>query len=224
MPAGEPSFHDGAHAVTHAFVECLNVANLVALYVSDGITEGAIHNPHAMPSGEALGSHTQATGFYRGPLSMQLVNKTDEFRPGYVLKLGSRYFKITGDIGNKSEKGKVVQIAPPVESVVNPIISTLLSSLGQVFESTKVGSSSTLDCDVVNVRQGATGAWALGAWTDEYPSAVVPSGLSINASTGVLTLSSVSAGTYYLKVTYTETLAGKPTRVGVGFLILTATA
>ena len=218
-----PSYLDGAAAAVTTYVECLNDSTIVALYVGDGIGEDAIHNAHAMPSGEAIGSHTQATGFYRGPLNLQLQNPTDNLRPGYILKKDSSYFKITGNPGNKVEKNKVVMISPPVESVINPILSTLLSTLGQCLATTKAGASSTLDVDVVNTRAGATGAFALSAWTEEYTDAVVPSGLSINSSSGLLTLSSVAAGTYYLKVTYTETLAGKPTRKGVGFLILTVT-
>ncbi len=221
--ASTPSFQDGAAAVTSTYVECLNDSNLVALYAGDGITEEGIHNAHALPSGEALGSHTQATGFVRGPLNLQLQNPSDEYRPGYILKLNSLYYEITGAVGDKREKNKVTMISPPVKKVINPIISTLLSTLGQVLESTKAGASSTLDCDVVNTRAGATGSFALSAWTDEYTTAVVPAGMTMASSTGIITLSTVAAGTYYLKVTYTETLTGKPTRKGVGHIIMTVT-
>jgi hypothetical protein len=223
MPQTEPTFLDGASSVTTTFVTCLNDAALTLLYAGDGITEGAVHNAHAMPSGEGLGSHTQATGMYEGPLNLQLQNATDVVRPGYVLVKGSSYYVVTGPIGEKREKNKVVMIAPPVKSVLNPIISTLLSTLGQVKASTVAGANGTVDCDVVNTRSGATGAWALSAWTDEYPSATVPAEITINTSTGVITCASAAASTYYLKVTYTETLTGKPTRKGVGFLVLTTT-
>jgi hypothetical protein len=220
----EPQFLDGASSVSTTYVTCLNDSNLVLLYAGDGITEGAVHNAHAMPSGEGLGSHTQATGIYEGPLNLQLANPDDVLRPGYVLAHGSRYYVITGPIGEKREKSKVVMIAPPVRSVLNPIVSSLLSTLGQAKAATVAGADGTVANAVVNTRAGATGAWALSAWSDEYTSATVPAEITINASSGLITCASAGAGTYYLKVTYTETLTGKPTRKGVGFLILTCTA
>lgn len=218
-----PTFTDGIAAITDSLVTCLN-NSVDYIYSDDGIGEKAMHVAHDNPAGEAIGSHTQATGRYEGPISLQLLNASDALpRPGYVLTFRSGYYIISGDIGPSRKKDDVVRIKPNVVQAINPVITTLLSTDGQMASSSKAGASSTFANTVANTRAGGTGTWALVAWTEEYPVAAVPSGLTISSSTGLITLNTVSAGTYYLKITYTEVVTGKPNHVGVGHLILTAT-
>jgi hypothetical protein len=226
MSQDQPEFQDGASGITDAFVTCLNDSSMRFLYAGDDIGEEGIHVAHARPSGEALGGHTQATGFYRGPMNLQLEKAADALpRPSFILVKNSSYFKISGNLGPKRTKNNVVQFTAPVEGVINPIISTLLSSLGQRKAATFAsgGGDYSLDCDAVNVRAGSSLAWAISAWTAEFPTATLPAGCSINAGTGAITFTTPGAGTYYLKVTVTETLTGETTRTGVGFLVLTVT-
>lgn len=218
-----PQFQDGVAAITEGIVSCLN-NSVDYLYADDAIGETALHMEHDNPAGEALGSHTQATGRYKGPMSLQLLEADDLLpRPGYVLSFRGKYYVISGDIGPALKRNDVIRIKPPVTQAVNPVINSLLSTDGQVKAASVAGADGTVANTVVNTRSGATGAWSLSAWTSEYPSATVPAEITINSSSGLITCASADAGTYYLKATYTETLTDKPTRKGVGFLVLTCT-
>jgi hypothetical protein len=223
----QPKYTDGIAAVSDSLVACINFSPAQNyLYADDAISEAAVHSQHADPAGQALGSITQASGFFSGSVNLQLINVDDPIpRPGYICAFREKYYKVAGSVGAKRTKNKVVTMSVPLEEVINPVLTALLSSAGQVKSASVVGASGTFDAGAVkNTRAGATLAYDLSAWTEEYPLATVPSGLTISDTTGVLTCASVATGTYYLKVTVTDSVTDQPTKVGVGFLILTTTS
>lgn len=224
-----PAFVDGIGMVLDSVVSNQNLG-VDYLYSGDALGQEGVHNEVADPAGQMLGSHTQATGRFKGNVDFQLVGASDAVpRPGDIQLFRGGYYKVAGAIGPKRTKNKAVMVSVPLENVLNPLITTCITSNGQIFTDTFAsgGSSYTKTFASANTRTGATKAWSIEAWTDEYPAATVPSGMTINASTGVLTYTTPAAGTYYIKVKLSDTAAAgvptQPVRTGVGFLILVIT-
>ena len=214
-------FQSGVAAITDSIVTCQN-NSVDFLYVGDGIGEQAMHERHTDPAGQRLGSHTQATNIFSGNLDLQKRFSTDaDPRPGYILKFRSLYYIIAGAIGLKKAKNKTVTFSVPVEQETNPIITSCLGTTGNGQTLVDTGSASAYTKVLTTVNSAGTLGYVLSAWTEEYPSAVVPTGLTLGAANGTFAAAAVAAGTYYLKITVTDTVTGKPDVKGVGFLILT---
>lgn len=223
-----PAYVDGSSVITDNVVTCVNTGTKY-LYTGDEIAEDVKHEAADNPAGEGIGGFTQSTGRYKGTLTLQKIKTSDaDPRGGFVLLLRGLYYKIVGAIGTSRSKNKVVTLKPAVEQIWGPVLTAFLSADGQVLTATHVAASTytlpaTGDMPVQNTRSGATAAFAIAAWTEEYPDAILDDGITIDTDTGILTATGVAAGTYYLKITVTDTVAGKPDRTGVGFLVLTLT-
>lgn len=222
-----PAFVDGIAAVLDSIISNLN-SGVDYLYADDGIGEKGVHERHVDPAGQKLGSRTQATNIFEGATNFQLLTSADAVpRPGHIVTLRGNYSVVAGDVSPKRVKNKAVQVTVPLEQILNPVITTCVTSLGQIFTDTGTsgGGSFTKTFVAANVRTGATKAWSIEAWTEEYPAAVVPVGMTIASSTGIITYTTPGAGTYYIKVKCLDTPAAavpvQPNRTGVGFFILT---
>jgi hypothetical protein len=219
-----PFYQDGQAAVTDLLVTNLNTGAAYP-YVSDDIGEDAAAQLHQDPDGQGVGMRTDTT-FETGSIVFQLDLAADTLpRPGFVLVLRSRHYVITGKVAPSRAKNTVVRVTCPVTRARNPILSGLLSSAGQVkaVAATEAVAITALDMETVNTRAGSTLAYAVDT-SEGY--VALPSGLTINASTGQITgtPAASSAGTYLVQVVATETLAGRRTARGVGFVQFTITA
>lgn len=228
VTTNNPSFDAGTAAVLDSILSNLN-SGVDFLYADDGIGEKGMHERHVDPAGQKLGSRTQATNILEGPVNFQLINADDTLpRPSNVILFRGNYYVISGDIGPKREKNKAIRVSVPLEQILGPVLTTCLAAIGQILvETFASGGTYTKTIAVANVRTGATKAWSLEAWTAEYPTATVPAGMTIGASTGIISYVTPVAGTYYIKIKCKDTAAAAqpvlPDRTGVGYLILTIT-
>lgn len=214
-------FQSGSAAITDSLVTSVN-QSLDFLYIGDSIGEQAVHENHIDPSGQRIGSHTQGTNIFSGNIDLQKRKASDaDPRPGYILTFRGIAYIIAGAIGIKKAKNKTVTFSVPVVQETNPIITSCLGTTGNGQTLVDTGSASSYTKVLIASNSAGTLSWALSAWTEEYPSATVPSGLTLNASTGTFAAVAVAAGTYYLKIVVTDTVSGQTPKTGVGFLILT---
>lgn len=227
----DPSFTDGRSATGEPLLECLNLPGDGTTYqryeyLSDTIDKDAVEKKHADADGSPLGSFTQE-GFEEGAINLQLTKASHTIaRPAHIVRLdrgaGFEYY-VAGKFGRATTRREVVKGALKVTRCYNPIILSLLTSAyGGMTKATQAAGVLTAPISTaptaVNTRTSATLAWSMAA----EPGFTVPSWLSINATTGVLSGTAV-AGNWRIAIILTDTLAGEETRVGSCILDLTIT-
>jgi hypothetical protein len=229
MSQSEPHFSDGGVAIFDPYLAVLNFSPAKLLdYMSDSIDVEAVEQEFADSDGSPLGSDTRA-GFEKGSISFQynLASQAGVvLKPGFILALdkgqGMKYY-VAGKPGTASTRNQMVKGSVAAKRSYNPILTDLLSSdLGQGKSLTQAAGALSGDRSAarvaVNTRSGSTLAYSLAA----IPGGSIPGWLSINASTGALSGTSV-AGTFVVDIVVTETLSGQPDRIGVGRLTLVIT-
>jgi hypothetical protein len=212
-----PGYIDGRSSVPDYIVKChnlqLNSAPRRYMYVDDDIGIGATANKSQDPSGRHIGSNT-VSGAEEGPLAVALMQYDDPVpKPGYVMELRGKYYVVSDKVGAKREKGKTVRVTLPCLEIVNPLMLGLLSETGQYVEKTATAASAmtSISAAAVNTRASATVTYAATG---------LPSAVTCNASTGVISGTPATAGVYEIEVVCTDTLAGSE-RKGSGWIRLT---
>lgn len=124
---------------------------------------------------------------------------------GQVLNIDGYYF-VVGKAETSKAPRDVSKVSVDLTEIVNPIVSSALSSTGnsKTFSKT-VGSAYTKNHTAVNTRVGSTVTWRLAATKTGL---TIPAGLAIASATGIETWATPAAGTYKYEVICTDTLAG----------------
>lgn len=209
MSYPNPSYDDGLQAVIALSVYCYN--NGITYMTYDGDPSQAAAQTDLMNSDKQLiGSVTYAGGARKGSLNLQynlaadeLPGSTNVLKNGYVVSFRGRYY-VVSEAKPKVVKNDVIKFSCTVTEIVNPICSVLLSTLGQQLAGAHAASSSyTVDGSAINTRTGATVAYTLETYAT--PGSAAPSGFTINASTGEVTINAI-AGTYDVRVVVTDTV------------------
>jgi hypothetical protein len=199
-----PSYADGITAITDLSAVCLNNSKTYICFDGDP-GEGAEQKRFTNQNGNLIGSVTHNAA-EEGTLNLQLTLSTDPLpRPGYVILFRSKYY-VVGKVSPKFVQNGEVKFSVAVLVVANPIISTLLSTVGQLKEVnwTEDAAITAINCAAVNAAAGSL-TWAMSG---------APAGVSINAGTGAITGTPTEAGVFNITVTVTDT-DGK---VGVGYI------
>ena len=219
----QPFYQDGAAAVTDYAIEILNLPLSAStyqqlLYVSDDIGEDAMHEAHVGPDGEGEGSYT-GTVDQTGNIVAQLDTASSTVpRPGYILRLRDQLYQVIGKPAQARQKNQTVRVTLPVKRLVHPCLVGLLSADGPVLTrniASGVALSPTIAPGTLSNRTGETCAYAIGGDFD-----ALPTGLTINASTGIISGTTSQTGTRVCKVVCTATKANAVTRTGVAWVKL----
>lgn len=221
MSQPNPNYQDGLQAVTLLSVYCYN--NTATYMCYDGNpAEDATVKEFTDSDMQPLGSNTQ-TGFRKGTLNLQYDLATDEanstsatakiMRPGFIVSFRSRYY-VVGQVSPAIKKNDVIKFSVAVVELQNPFISGLLSVLGQQKTANiNANANTTVNCVAVAARTGGTLTYS--AETFATPGSAAPSGVTINANTGIMTVNIV-AGSVDVRVIATDTLTGQNTQYGWG--------
>lgn len=221
MPQPNPSYADGLQAVTSLSVYCYNNGATYMCY--DGDPSIQANQKEFTDSDLApLGSFTNA-GFRKGTLNLQYTLAADELpgaanlmQPGFIISFRDRYY-VVGTPSEKVVKNDVIKFSVGVLELQNPFISALLTVLGQQKTANiNANLATTVNCVATGNRTNSVVTYSV----ESYPSGAAPSGVSINANTGVLTVN-VAASTIDLRVIAADTLNGD---VHYGWGRYTATA
>ena len=168
-----------------------------------------------------IGSVVLNTG-REGTLNLQYTLQKDELpnsanllRPGYILSFRNRFY-VLGDPKVKVLKNEAIKFSAAVTELVNPFIPSLLSVLGQQY-APAASVSHTLSCVASGTRTGATVVYSVESFAT--PGSSAPTGVTINAATGLLTFAAVAAGVQDVRVIAadTVTLADGTTDTVYGF-------
>lgn len=200
-----PAYNDGNVGLSEVAVlnysVLVNSAALRYLYADDSIGEQAIDIDHTKPDGSPLGGETVA-GHEKGGLKIQLAKNDDALpRPGHILFTLGKYFR-AGAVAPARVIKQAIQSTIQVTRLYNPVILGILSADGDPFSlAISDGVAMTaFDAGASNTRSAGTIAYAATG---------LPSGLSINASTGEITGTPSGAGTYTVTVTVTDVVTGE---------------
>lgn len=210
MPQPNPQYIDGLQATTDLSVFCYNNSATYMCYDGDPSIQ-ANQTEFADSDKAPLGSFTNA-GFRKGTLNLQYTLATDELvgatnlmQPGFIISFRGRYY-VAGTPSEKVVKNEVIKFSVAVLELQNPFISALLTSLGQQKKANiNANVLSNVNCAATGGRTGTTLTYA--AETYATPGSAAPSGVTINSTTGLLTLN-VAAGTPDIRVVVTDNLAG----------------
>lgn len=207
MPQPSPNYTDGLQAVIDLSVYCYN--NLATYMCYDGDPSVNANQTEFADSDKApLGSFTNA-GFRKGTINLQynlaideLPGATNLMQPGYILSFRGRYY-VSATPSEKVVKNDVIKFSVAVLELQNPFISALLTTLGQQKKANiNANSNTTVNCVATGARTGSTVTYT--AETFATPGSAAPSGVTINANTGVLTVN-VTAGTVDIRVVALDT-------------------
>lgn len=204
MPTPIPSYADGLTAITDLAAVCLNNGKTYICFDGDP-SESAEQKKFVNQNGNLLGSVTNV-GPEEGTLNLQLALVSDPLpRPGFIFSFRGKYY-VAGKVSPKYVQNGEVKFSVGVLICANPVISTLLSTDGQLKTvALSNGAPMTqIDCEAVNAAAGSQ-TWA---------ATNLPTGVTINVSTGIISGTPSVTGTFNITVTCTDA-DGK---VGVGYI------
>lgn len=176
---------------------------------------------------DALGKHI-GSSTYMGEVSGNMtvtyadsnyaaLTNDHNVNPSQVFLWNGVYI-VAGAVSVPFKSMEVLKASFPFIQVVCPIITSLLSpeySQGKKVTISAGGGAYALANTVANTRTGATVTWAASD---------MPSGMTINASTGAIAWATPVAGTYNIEVAALDVLSGEEDRTGFSTLHLTVTA
>lgn len=202
MPYPNPSYVDGLQAVIDLSVYCYNNAKTYMTYNGDP-SPGAAQTQLRNSDGQLIGSVTYIDG-RTGTIAMQYDLATDEIPnatnlvlPDYIVAFRQRFY-VLGAVKTPIVKNDVIKLSADATELQNPFFPALLSLFGQQKKAAIAATTPvTLSCVASNVRPGATVTYSVETFAT--PGSSPPSGVSINASSGLLSLN-VTAGTYDIRV------------------------
>lgn len=211
MPYPNANYVDGLQAVVALSVYCYNNGATYMTYNGDP-SPGAAQTELRNSDNQLIGSVTYADG-RKGNLALQYNLATDEIagatnllQPGFIVTFRGRFF-VVGAVKTAIVKNDVIKIAPAITELQNPVLGTLLTAYGQQYTQSVASGSLpiTKSCAASNTRSGATVAYSVE--TFDTPGSAAPSGITINSSSGLLTIANtVTAGSYDVRVIASDTV------------------
>lgn len=237
-----PQQTDGKHGLRSPTLSCLNLFSSGTTpqtyhYIDDDIKVAGVTTEHALENdGSPLGSDVR-TGFEKGNISLQYDKASDsEILPGFVVILNKG---ITDAVTGSTDKYFQVNEAPPaakrnqvkraklaVTRMYNPVSILCQGALGNYYEApacSNAGADVTVAPNFANWRTGTVKSYTALS----QDNSALPTGVSINAGTGLVTINHTTAviGTYFIVITATDTLsATTPLREGTALVKITVTA
>ncbi len=207
-----PSYTDGLSQVVTLSVYCYNNGATYTTYSGDP-SEGAQKFEARNSDNQLIGSVTFIDG-RQGTLNCQYTLIGDEapgatnlLRPGYIVAFRQRFY-VVGAVKTPIEKNQIIKFSAEVTELQNPFVPNLLTVLGQqksVIQA-NAGLPITQSCAAAGTRTTATVAYTVETFAT--PGSAAPTGITINPSTGLLTIANtVSAGVYDVRVVVSDTVA-----------------
>jgi hypothetical protein len=205
----QPSYVDGLSQVVALSVYCYNNGATYMTYNGDP-SPGAAQTENRNSDAQRIGSVTYIDG-RSGNLAMQYNLATDEvpgaanlLQPGFIVSFRGRFY-VLGEVKQPIVKNDVIKISAAVIELENPFVPLLLSTLGQQkFTQGAAPYTGTISAAGSNTRSGATVAYTLETFAT--PGSSPPAGISINASSGLITATGLSAGTYDVRAIVADTI------------------
>lgn len=220
MPYPNVNYTDGLQAVIALSVYCYNNGATYMTYSGDP-SHGAAQTLLQNSDKQFIGSVTYIDG-RKGTLNCQYALATDEtsssanqLKPTFIVSFRGRFY-VLGEVKTPITKNDVIKFSAPITELQNPFIAGLLSTLGHQFKETFAsGGSHTISCAATGTRSGATVSYTVETFATPLSSA--PSGISINSSTGLLTVAdTVTAGTYDVRVVVKDDIGDGAPLYGFG--------
>lgn len=232
MPYPNPSYTDGLNQVVALSVYCFNNGATYTTYNGDPSLGAQVFEARNSDN-QLIGSVTFVDG-RKGSLNCQYTligdevsGAANELKPGYVVSFRQRIY-VVGPMKTPIVKNEIIKFSAEITELQNPFIPGLLSILGQQFYESIANAAlpTTVDASASNVRAGSTVAYTIESMNPE--GAAAPAGITVNASTGVITIANtVMAGTYDVRViaadTATKPEGGTDVKKGWGRLTLKVT-
>ena len=221
MSQPNPNYSDGLQQVTLLSVLCYN-NNATYMCYDGNPAENATVKEFTDSDMQPLGSNVQ-TGFRKGTLNLQYDLATDEanstsatakiMRAGFIVSFRGRYYAV-GQVSPAVKKNDVIKFSVAVLELQNPFIAGLLTVLGQQKTANiNANIAATINCNAIAARSGGTLSYSVETFAT--PGSAAPAGVTINSTTGVMTVN-VVASTPDIRVIATDTLAGQNTQYGWG--------
>lgn len=211
MPYPNASYVDGLQAVVALSAYCYNNGLTYMTYSGDPST-GAAQTENRNSNNQLIGTVTYIDG-RKGTLALQYNLASDEapssaneLKTGYILSFRGRYF-VAGAVKTPITKNDVIKMNPDVTELQNPFVPNLLTTLGQqrTLSVATGGLPTTLSCAGSNTRTGATLAYSVETFATAGSAA--PTGITINAASGLLTIANTTAvGTHDVRVIVSDTV------------------
>jgi hypothetical protein len=207
MAYPQNKYVDGLSQVIALSAYCYNNGKTYLCY--DGDPSATASKVDATDSDKRrIGSVVNQTG-REGTLNLQYTLATDELptsanllKPGFIVSFRSRFY-VLGEPKVKIIKNEAIKFSVSVTELVNPFIPSLLSTLGQQL-AVAASVSHTISCVASGTRTGAVVAYSVESFAT--PGAAAPTGVSINATTGLLTFAAVTAGVQDVRVIASDTV------------------
>lgn len=205
------NYSDGVAQVVALSVYCYNNLATFTTYSGDP-SEGAMVKEARNSDEQLIGSVTFIDG-RKGTLNCQYTVTADELpgavnllRPSYIVSFRGRFY-VVGEVKTPIVKNEVIKFSAAVTELQNPFIPLLLTSLGQqkLQTATVISLPRTQSAAAAGTRAGATLAYSLETFAT--PGAAAPAGITISATTGLITVANtVTVGTYDVRVLVTDTV------------------
>jgi hypothetical protein len=181
-------------------VYCYNNGAQYITYSGDP-SEGAQVFEARNSNNQLIGSTTFIDG-RKGSINCQYTLIADELpgaanmlRPGYIVSFRNRFY-VVGPMKTPIQKNEIIKFSFEVSELQNPFIPELLTTLGQQLAVTLATGDlpDTIDCAASGTRSGSTVTYSAENFAVE--GAAAPTGITINSSTGVLTIGALTAQGY----------------------------
>lgn len=207
------SYQDGLSQVVVLFIYDYNNGQTYTTYSGDPSLGAQVFEARNSDN-QLIGSVTFIDG-RKGTMNCQyeltadeLPGSTNEIKPTHIVSFRQRFY-VVGPMKVPIEKNGIIKFSGEITELQNPFIPNLLSTLGQQKLVTSITTAGgTIDASASNVRSGATLSYTLETFATEGSSP--PSGISINSSTGLITVANtIQVGTYDVRAIATDT-ATKP--------------
>lgn len=206
-----PSYQDGLKQVVSLSAYCYNNGATYTTYGGDP-SQGAQQVEARNSDNQLEGSVTFVDG-RKGTLNCQysliadeLPGATNLLSPAYVVSFRQRFY-VLGAVKTPIQKNEIIKLSAEMTELMNPFIPNLLSVLGQqksVIQAA-AGLPITQSAAAAGLRTGAVVAYSLETFAVE--GSAPPTGISINASSGLITVANtVTAGRYDVRAIVSDTV------------------
>lgn len=211
MPYPNPSYTDGLSQAVALSVFCYNNGATYTTYNGDP-SAGAQQFEARNSDNQLIGSVTFIDG-RKGSLNCSYTLLADEapgaaneLKPGYIVSFRNRFY-VVGAMKVPIVKNEIIKFSGEITELQNPFVPLLLSLLGQQKVTIIAAGSlpTTISAAGAGTRTGATVGYTLETFAT--PGSAAPTGITINASTGMITAANtLAAGTYDVRAIVTDTM------------------